>query len=190
MEWHKRGIEGVCHETIYQWIWDCKKSSRKKDALYKQLYSYLHHGRAKKKRGNQNDNWGTIAKRVPIGQRPKVVEKRERIGDVELELMLSKRDGPPLLVMPDRAKLITKIDLSPSKNAELLANIITDRVLKIGPQWINTMTFDNGFEFARHTKVTELCGVKTYFTKPYTSQDKGSVENQDRTHKKMAPKRM
>ncbi len=39
------------------------------------------------------------------------------------------------------------------------------------------MTFDNDKAFSSHTKVAEAIGVKTYFTRPYTSQDKGSVEN-------------
>jgi IS30 family transposase len=39
------------------------------------------------------------------------------------------------------------------------------------------MTFDNGKEFTRYKKTAEERGVKTYFKRPYTSQDKGTVEN-------------
>lgn len=39
------------------------------------------------------------------------------------------------------------------------------------------MTFDNGKEFAGHGKIAEKHNVKTYFTRPYTSQNKGTVEN-------------
>ena len=41
----------------------------------------------------------------------------------------------------------------------------------MGSSWIKTMTFDNGKEFAKQH------GVKTCFTRPYTSQDKATVEN-------------
>jgi IS30 family transposase len=39
------------------------------------------------------------------------------------------------------------------------------------------MTFDNGKEFAGYKKIADEHAVKTYFTRPYTSQDKGTVEN-------------
>ncbi len=188
VEWQRMGVDGVGHETIYQWIWHCKKSNRKEDVPYGKLYLYLRHGRAKKKRGNHRDNRGTIPNRVPICKRPGVVDNRQRIGDIEVDLMLGKRNGPPLLVMTDRATLVTKIDLLPSKNAGLVADTITDRILKIGSPWIKTMTFDNGLEFAKHEKIAKACGVKTYFTRPYTSQDKGTVENRIGLIRRWLPK--
>ena len=39
------------------------------------------------------------------------------------------------------------------------------------------MTFDNDKAFAKHQKVAARLQADTYFTRPYTSQDKGTVEN-------------
>nr|WP_256207994.1 MULTISPECIES: IS30 family transposase [Segatella] len=39
------------------------------------------------------------------------------------------------------------------------------------------ITTDNGLEFASHEKITKSIGVPVYFTDPYSSWQKGSVEN-------------
>jgi len=41
---------------------------------------------------------------------------------------------------------------------------------------IHTITFDNDKGFADHVVVAKSLNVDTYFTRPYTSQDKGTVE--------------
>lgn len=144
---------------------------------YRNLYAYICHRKRKRKRGNHYDNRGSISERVPISERPTVVESRNRIGDIEVDLMTGKKDGPPLLVMTDRATLITTLDKLKSKNADDIAAIINEKIDRLGSSWIETMTFDNGKEFARHAKIRDHGNVKTFFTRPYTSQDKGTVEN-------------
>jgi IS30 family transposase len=42
--------------------------------------------------------------------------------------------------------------------------------------YIKTITFDNGKEFAGHAEIAKKFNIKTYFTTPYTSQEKGTVE--------------
>lgn len=51
------------------------------------------------------------------------------------------------------------------------------------------MTFDNGKEFAGHKKIADKHGVKTYFTRPYTPQDKGTVENRIGLIRRFLPKK-
>ena len=131
---------------------------------------------------------GIIKDRVSIEYRPEVVQGRSRIGDMEVDLMLGKQDGPPLLVMTDRAIMVTKIDLLPSEEAHRVAATIADRVLRVGCSWIKTITFDCGLEFAGHGTVAQRCGVKTYFTRPYTSQHKVTVENRIGLIRRWLPK--
>jgi transposase, IS30 family len=42
---------------------------------------------------------------------------------------------------------------------------------------LHTITYDNDKEFSKHMEVADTLNVKTYFTRPYTSQDKGTVKN-------------
>ncbi len=50
-------------------------------------------------------------------------------------------------------------------------------------------TFDNDKGFADHMKVAQELKVKTYFTRPYTSQDKGTVENRIGQIRRFFPKK-
>lgn len=82
-----------------------------------------------------------------------------------------------LLVMTDRATLVTMIEKLDGKSAEEVYNKLNSRLTGFSSSWIKTITFDNGKEFAQHAKLAKGLKVKTYFTRPYTSQDKGTVEN-------------
>ena len=63
------------------------------------------------------------------------------------------------------------------------------RLTKFNSCWIKTITFDNGKEFSRHNKIAIDLNVKTYFTRPYTSQDKGTVENRIGVIRRFFPKK-
>ena len=66
---------------------------------------------------------------------------------------------------------------------------INAQISRIGSSWIKTMTFDNGKEFAGHTEIASTHNVKTYFTRPHTSQDKGTVENRIGLIRRFLPKK-
>lgn len=167
----------VSHETIYKWIWAAKHRNHRKHRRYKKLYKHLRHTGRRQKRNNINDKRGAITGRVGIDKRPEVVNQRSRIGDIEVNLMMGSNHKSALLVMTDRTTLITMIEKLNSKNADEVYQKMKRRLTNFDPSWIKTITFDNGKEFAYHNKIAEDLNVKTYFTRPYTSQDKGTVEN-------------
>jgi len=183
--WGVLGIDGVSHETIYQWIWAAKRTA---DPTDKNLYRHLKHGRRKRKRGNYQDGRGTITGRVPITERPEVVEKRQRLGDIEVDLMMGKAHKSALLVLTDRTTLLTALQKVTSRKAEGIADRITQRLGRIPSAFIKTLTFDNDKAFARHQRIAEQLQADTYFTRPYTSQDKGTVENRIGVIRRFFPK--
>jgi len=170
------GIEMVSHETIYQWIWDMKKSNRREDLQFKCIYRYLKHGKRRQKRGRIRDSRGVIPERVSIEKRPEIVNKRKRIGDFEVDLMMGKNHKSALIVMTDRATLKTKMRKVQGKHAQEISTKIVQsiRASKIP---VKTITFDNDLAFADHKWIAKQLKAKTYFTHPYTSQEKGTVEN-------------
>jgi IS30 family transposase len=164
----------VSHETIYQWIWRCKRLSTDED---KHLYRFLRHGRRKRKRGNQKRNRGiTIKERTPIDQRAEVANQRRRAGDLEVDFMMGRNMKESILVITDRATLFTRLTKLPNKGAQEVLEAIKASI-RTFPFKIYTLTFDNDMSFARHFELHKEFKVKTYFTRPYTSQDKGTVEN-------------
>ena len=186
-QWRKDGKLGVSHETIYKWIWQCKLGNRKEDAENKGLYLHLKHGRRRRKRGNYKDNRGLIAKRVSIEKRPKIVNKRKRLGDMEVDLIIGKNHQSGLLITIDRVTLITTIDKIKSKNPQHIKMLLIKRMS--ANKFIKTITFDNDQAFSLHHEIANELGVKTYFTRPYTSQDKGSIENRNGVIRRFYPKK-
>jgi IS30 family transposase len=178
----------ISHEWIYQWIWDCKHSNRKQNKEFKQLYSYLKHGKRRRKRGNRKDRRGIIPNRVSIEQRPQIIDKRERLGDVEVDLMMGKNHKGSLLVITDRASLFTRIRKMESKKSNQIAKAIIEELSKDNHK-LETITFDNDMAFANHGLIAKSLDVDTYFTRPYTSQDKGTVENRIGVIRRFFPKK-
>lgn len=186
-QWKIDGIEGVSHECIYDFIWSCKHSQKRINKRFKDSYKLLKNRKRRRKRGNYKESRGLIPNRVSIEKRPAIVEKKQRFGDIEVDLIMGKRHKSALLVTIDRATLLTTINKLNGKNSDVITQIIIDR-LKIFPT-IKTMTFDNDQAFSQHEKIAKALKIKTYFTRPYTSQDKGTIENRNGVIRLFFPKK-
>ncbi|MHC5361784.1 hypothetical protein [Myroides sp. LJL110] len=74
----------VSVECTYQYIWRGKKQ---KGNLYKSIRT---RGKRYKKRVYSKDNKGVIVNRIDIDKRPNIVTKKERLGDLEIDLVIEK----------------------------------------------------------------------------------------------------
>jgi IS30 family transposase len=178
----------VSIEWLYQWIWQSKHGNKLADKPYKRIYLHLKHGRRRRKRGNRKDSRGVIPNRVPIEKRPKIVEKRIRPGDMEVDFMMGKNHKGALLVMTDRATLHTSLHKLSNRRSETVSKAIIKNLEQVEYP-MHTVTFDNDLGFANHREVAEALNVDTYFTRPYTSQDKGTVENRIGQLRRFFPKK-
>lgn len=188
IEGNRSGSCPVSHEWLYQWIWSCKHGNKRSDKRYKLLYNELRHGRRRRKRGARRDTRGVIPNRISIEQRPSVVKERKRTGDIEVDLMMGKDHKGALLVITDRATLHTRIQKLENKSSHTVTQSIK-RILKRSVYKIHTLTFDNDKAFAGHQSIGSALGANTYFTRPYTSQDKGTVENRIGQLRRFFPKK-
>jgi transposase, IS30 family len=182
------GCPMVSHERIYQWIWECKLTNTQQTRPYRKLYELLKHGRRRRKRGNRKDSRGIIVNRTPIEKRPAVVNKRNRLGDLEVDLMMGKNHQGAILVITDRASLHTRLTLLPNKESESVYKG-TMNCIKRNNYQAKTLTFDNDLAFSCHEMISQNVGAKSYFTRPYTSQDKGTVENRIGLLRRFFPKK-
>lgn len=177
----------ISHETIYKWIWRCKKSNRREDQQDKKLYLRLRHNPRRQKRGTRHDKRGNIPHRVMIDKRPCIVSKRKRIGDLEVDLMIGKKHRSAILVSLDRSTLKVKLRKLRSKESAEVKNVLINAYRDAN--WIRTITFDNDSAFMQHQQIGQSLCADTYFTRPYTSQDKGSVENRIGILRRFLPKK-
>ena len=166
----KQGKEYVSIERIYQYIWQDKKDKGK-------LHLHLRNqGRKYRKRGAQKDKRGIIKDRVGIEKRPEIVDRRERFGDLEVDLIIGKNHNQAILTINDRASGMVKIEKVASKEAKVVSKAIIESLNDWLP-YIKTITADNGKEFASHQLVSENLSIDYFFARPYHSWERGSNEN-------------
>jgi IS30 family transposase len=174
IEGKKWNADFISTEWIYRWIWRVKFSMCGSDKKYQQLYKYLKHGSRRRRRGRIRTARGNIIGRTWIEQRPEAANNRKRQGDLEADIILGKDRRPGLLVALDRRSRKTWIRKLKTKNADYVIKKLVDICKEIGN--VKTMTLDNDQSFAEHYRLGES-GIKTFFTHPYSSQEKGSIEN-------------
>ena len=79
--------------------------------------------------------------------------------------------------------------LKHGKDSKELALVVIE-MLKPFKDSIRTITTDNGREFAAHRKIAEAIGASVYFTDPYSSWQKGAIENANGLIRQYIPKGM
>lgn len=178
----KIGQEMVSHETIYKYVW---KDKEKKGTLYENLRNQ---GKIYRKRGYLKDKRGIIKDKIPMSERPEIVEKRERFGDFEIDTIIGKDHKSAMITINDRATGVLKLRRNKGKNAEELAKN-TIEVLKDWKPYLHTITSDNGKEFAMHQKISKELEIDYYFARPYHSWERGSNENLNGLIRQYIPKK-
>jgi IS30 family transposase len=168
-------------ETVYRYIY--KKETRKE-----RLWVHLTLKRKKRMKleGRRPRRESRITNAISIEQRPQKVLSRSDIGNWETDLMLGKREtGQALLVNVERKSRFAVITKIPNKGAQTTsANMI--RILKQYKPL--TITSDNGLENAKHEYVSKQLNTKYFFCHPYSSWEKGSVENRIGVIRRYIPK--
>lgn len=180
----EEGKECVCHEVIYQHVLKDKRAGGK---LYLNL---RRHAKTYRKRyGSTTGSVKGIPNRVDIDERPEVVNQRERLGDWEADTMIGKGHQGALVTLDERKSKLRLAFPVANKTAEAVtSSIIT--LLSGFKDWVHTLTFDNGKEFAKHEQVAQAIGCKTYFAKPYHSWERGQNENANGLLRQYFPKAM
>lgn len=165
----------ISHETVYQFI----NSEEGKELG---LVKHLRQGKVRKKKKKRDTpidpKKQAIPDRVSIHERPTIANKRLRFGDWESDLMEGNRSSKVVLSVQKELKSqnILLAKLKDKSSDETRRDII--RKFKSLPKSLRrTITFDNGRENAQHMKLKKSLGIETYFCDPYSSWQKGSVEN-------------
>ena len=174
-------VEMVSHETIYQYVIEDKRLGGK-------LHENLRRKKKYRKRLGSKDKRGKIKNQVNIKERPLIVEKRERVGDFEVDLVIGSNHKGALLTINDLTTGYTKVRKLKSKNAKEVSKMIV-KVLKPYSDICKTITSDNGKEFADHEYVSKELEIDFYFADPYASWQRGANENYNGLLRQYFPKK-
>jgi IS30 family transposase len=111
-----------------------------------------------------------------IDDRPDVIKNRERVGDLEVDFIVSGKDGKGYMLTAADRRLrngfIRKILPVTVANA---LKALKD-IKRVFPE-LASITTDNDILWLYHQKLEEALGVPFYFCDSYSSWQKGSVEN-------------
>lgn len=175
------GLKAVSFTTIYAMIHQDRKQGGS-------LFRYL---RRKCKRYNRRPNplagRGCIPHRKDIDERPGIVDKKKRLGDIELDTIVGAQRKGAIVSMVDRASKYTKLTLLDRPKAKKVTEAILDSCNSM-PFKAQTFTADNGKEFADHQTITEHTNANVYFAKPYHSWERGLNEHTNGLVRQYLPK--
>ncbi|UFS68870.1 IS30 family transposase [Geomonas sp. RF6] len=161
----------ISHETIYRWIYlDAREGG--------ELHKHLRRRRRNRRRQTRYcAGRRFIPGRVSIKERPAVVGTRERFGDWEGDTLHGAKGAGNLATYVERKSRF----LLAARLADRRAATMTDhsaRCFSPLPEILcQTVTVDNGSEFAEFKDLETKTGLTVYFADPYASWQRGTNEN-------------
>ena len=171
----------MSHETIYRHVYADK-------AIGGDLYKSLRCQRKRRKRyAGGRDRRGQILGRRPICERPRHIEERLQIGHWEGDTLIGKSHKHAIVSLVERKSGYAVLAKVEKKTADLVSTAIIKRLMPISER-VQTLTFDNGKEFANHASIDKALGSTTYFADPYSSWQRGSNENLNGLIRQYIPK--
>lgn len=177
--------ETVSHETIYNYIYT-------KADKWEQLYRLLPQRRVKRRKwGGRRVKKDIIPDRIPITERPAVIDERKRLGDWESDTLEFKRTatkGAVSVQCERKAGLIRLHKLNRRKSPEDTLEALISTFESVQPDLAKSCTLDNGTENYHHAKLCAICNLDTYFCRAYAAWQKGSVENANKLLRRYLPK--
>lgn len=172
----------VCTKTLYRYVDIGLLPIKNIDLPEKLLRNTKHHENRENKR--------ILGK--SIEERPKSIDMRAEFGHWEIDSVLGwKNENEPAIVSLTERKLRHSIWLKvKNHSAEAVDEALNTLFETFGNKYrevFKTITADNGSEFA-NLSMLEAKGIAVYFTHPYSSCEKGTVERHNRMLRRFIPK--
>ena len=168
----------VSIETVYRFVYAEKN-------LGGELWKNLRRSRPKRKRRFPRHTWRKP--RPSLDERPLAANNRSQIGHLERDLVEGTREtGGALLTIVDRKSRFVHIEKVRGKWAKEI-HLATLKALHKSN--VRSITNDNGLEFSSFEKTAHELKTKVYFTRPYASWERGSIENMNGLIRQYFPKK-
>jgi IS30 family transposase len=168
--WRKRQGAGVMsHETIYRWIWADKQRGGT-------LWQHLRGARKqRRKRYGRYDSRGRLAGKRLIVERPKIVARRARLGDWEIDTVHGRGKACVVTVVERKSGLVRVGKLPRASGQHTLRRTV--QLLQAERHPVRTITADNGTEFHIYKALERRLGTRLYFATPHHAWERGTNEN-------------
>jgi transposase, IS30 family len=163
----------ISPESIYRFIYH---RAARKDRSWCSLLpqAKIKRGR-RKKRGGPTMN--SFTDYVSIDCRPASIEARDTPGHWEADLMAFRQNSQFILVVHERLSRKAFVHRQPNKTALAVRTNLTKTLKKLPENMRQSITYDNGPEFALHHMINASLGTQSYFCHTRSPWEKGGVEN-------------
>ena len=172
----------IIHETIYQHIYHDKPELKKYLRCTKGKYRRRYGTKIREKQREE-------AKKKRIDERPAVVESRQRIGDWEGDTIVGGEKTIHILTHADRKSGLLMADKASDVTAPAIRRLTVERFNKLPKKKRQTITYDNGVQFAEHETTERDLNIPIYFAYPYHSWERGTNENTNGLLRQFFPKK-
>lgn len=178
LQWSPEQISGklkperklsVSHEWIYNYIYKEKETGGN-------LYKNLRCQKKRRKRYGKNSRRGQIPNRRSIDERPKIVDKKSRIGDWEANTIIGKNHTKAIVSIVERKSKYCFLKKVERKTSSEVKEAIVSLLESVSDK-VFTITSDNGREFAEHEEIAKHLEADFYFAHPFHSWERGLNEN-------------
>lgn len=174
LKYHEKHLSNASKNTVYSFL---------RSPYGKAIGLKLKKKKYRKKRAKVTQ----LKDRTFIDKRPKIIEQRLRVGDVEIDFIISGRGGKGvLMVAVDRRLRAVFMELILEVTVDNV-HLACQRIKRRFPE-LKSITLDNDLLFQMHQVLEALLGVPIYFCHPYHSWEKGSVENRNKIIRQFIPK--
>jgi IS30 family transposase len=171
----------IWHETIYQYIY------KQNPALKK--YLRCQKGKYRRRYGTLQRPVHELFKKRRIGERPEIINNRERLGDFEGDTIVGKDNSGHILSLVDRKSgYLIAAKLEKAQKA-LVKEAALRKLSSVPKEKRFSLTFDNGSEFDDYALIEQETGMTVYFSNPYHYWERGTNENTNGLLRQFFPKR-
>ena len=167
----------ISYQAIYRYLYQDRMAG---GTLYKGL-------RRKKPYRRGDRKYGPIKGRISIDNRPAVVDERGRIGDWEIDTVLSGDRKSALVTIVERVSKYVIIGKLERNQARLVAQGVVKLMTPLR-NFVHSITSDNGAEFACHKYIATKLETDFFFAHPYKPCERGLNENTNSLIREYLPK--
>ena len=177
----KDGVAFISHERIYQHVWKDKKDGG--SCLFTCVTAAKNTTGARARiRGAGSFRTASISISGLL-----LSPRKMHIGDWEADTIIGANHKGVVMSHVERTSKYTKLAKLPDKNANYVVQACARVLLPLADQ-IETITYDNGKEFASHAQIATSLGALSYFAKPYHSWERGLNEHTNGLFRQYFPK--
>ena len=171
----------IAASTIYRYL--------NERAPHLKQYLRSQKGKYRRRRGTKiREEWREAAKKRRIDERPRIVDRRGRLGDFEGDTLMGRDKRVRIVSLVDRRSGYLIAFLLPRMNARLLTSLALQHLRHVPRRKRKTLTLDNGIEFADWERLEKYSGLTIFFAYPYQAWQRGTNENTNGLLRQYFPK--